>query len=411
MPYEITFIDLPAGYIVAPVQEGGQVLIAIREFSSSEDGDVFIGRLEGIPSQIINMLPAEAGIKNSLVDHMLAIIRRDKTATVYVNELTIFTDVLIKGRDIKAGDLVYKDDIADIRNVRFADVEIPVDAGILFLFSDGWRKGLFFDFKPLSGESPEPREYDLQMLLGQYYTYLDFQQLFKITDDQWNAILAQKWFPFISLKRKTISEIINYAANGWDIDKLTDEIAVEVNKMIPSFLGKWERNRLFAPHLPLFKQATERFLEKDYISATAILYPRIEGLMRTHHLSTNQADRATQGNLVSSLLQARATERHASSMLLPANFRRYLDEVYFANFDPANPDVLSRHSVSHGVAPAEFFSLKGAVIGLLLLDQLSFYIRSQDQSDEETNVPEPVRSTSESSGNIAELASEAGDSI
>lgn len=38
------------------------------------------------------------------------------------------------------------------------------------------------------------------------------------------------------------------------------------------------------------------------------------------------------------------------------------------------------NTVSHGVAPAELFSLKGAIIGLLILDQLSFYVGSQEGS-------------------------------
>jgi hypothetical protein len=411
MPYEITFKDLPAGYLAAAVQEGGQAIITIREFVSSEDGDGFVTRLEGIPSQIISMLPSETRIKPSIVDHLLAIIRNDKTATVYVNELTILSDVIFKGRDINRGDPVYVDDIADILRVRFLGVEIPKDAGVLFLFSEGWRKGLFYDFKPLSSEEAHERDYDLEILLGQYYAYLGFQQLFRITDDQWNNLIAQKWFPFISLKRETIKKIISYAENGWNIDKLTDAIADEVSALIPAFLNKWERSNVFKAHFPLLKQATDRFIEKDYISATSILYPRIEGLMRTYHLGTDRNDRVTQSKLVASVLQARANERHAFSLLLPGSFRRYLEDVYFADFDPSNAELLSRHTVSHGVAPAEFFSLKGAVIGLLLLDQLSFYIRSQGQSDEAVATDEPTVHDDESHNDDPAPASEAGGSI
>jgi hypothetical protein len=80
-------------------------------------------------------------------------------------------------------------------------------------------------------------------------------------------------------------------------------------------------------------------------------------------------------------VDARASEMHNYSLLLPNNFRRYLEDVYFAHFDPNNPDVLSRHSVAHGVAPADDYSLKGASVGLLILDQLSFYLGSQIITD------------------------------
>jgi hypothetical protein len=385
MPYEITFENLPAGYAVSSGREGEQVPLAIREFTSSEDGDLFINRLEGIPSEIIRMLPSKSRIKSSIVDHMLVIIRQDKTATVYVNEIFFLAEIINKGRDVEAGQPIYADDIADIRKLSFKDknlkdIIIPPDAGILFLFSEGWRKGLYYDFKPLVGKNPELRDYDLEMLCGQFSAYLGFQHLFKVSEDEWNTLIAQQWFPFISLKKRTIEEIVNYARNKWDIDALTEKIANEVAGMIPALLNKWEKNKLFELHFALFKQAAERFLEKDYISATAILYPRIEGLMRTYHLASNKTAKPTQKNLVASVVQAKAPERHDHSLLLPNNFRRYLEEVYFANFDPNDPKVLSRHTVSHGVAPAENFSLKGSIIGLLILDQLSFYIGSQEES-------------------------------
>jgi hypothetical protein len=385
MPYEITFKDLPAGCAISSAKDGENIVIAVREFTSSEDGDLFISRLEGFPSEIIRMLPPESGIRSSMVDNMLVIMRQDKTATVYVNEIFFLAEVLNKGRDMEAGQPVYTDDIADVRKLSFKDfnlkdITIPPDAGVLFLFSQGWRKGFYFDLKPFASEHPEPRDYDLEMLCGQFYAYLSFQHLFKISEDEWNRLIAQQWFPFISLKNGTIQEIVNYARNNWNIDELTERIANELAEMIPSILNKWEKNKLFESHFALFKQATERFLEKDYISATAILYPRIEGLMRSYHMASNQSIKPTQKNLVASVVDAKATERHGYSLLLPNNFRRYLEKVYFANFDPDDPKILSRHTVSHGVAPAENFSLKGAIIGLLILDQLSFYIGSQEGS-------------------------------
>jgi hypothetical protein len=181
MSYEIP-LDTPAGYVVASAKKGTEVTVAVREFVSSEDGDLFIERLEGWPTNILNAIPSEHRINSSTVDHLLAIIRRDKTATVYVNELNILTRVTLKRRDIEAGQLVYSDDVADVQKLILSGVTIPDDAGVLFVFSKGWRKGLFYDFKPLQGDSPQPRDYDLEMLLGQYYAYLSFQQLFKIMD-------------------------------------------------------------------------------------------------------------------------------------------------------------------------------------------------------------------------------------
>ncbi len=377
MPYEITSKDFPNGYAASSARKGENVSVIVREFTSSEDGDIFISRLEGIPSSIINSLPQERGIKSSIVDHLLAIIRRDETATVYVNELDIRTRIIIKGRDIEAGQPVFSDDIADIQRLILHGITIPDDAGIVFLFSKGWRKGFYYDLKPLVGPDFSPRDYDLELLFGQYYAYLSFQHLFKLTEAGWDALIAQKWFPFISLKNRTIREIITYAKEGWNVDELTERISKELTDLLPSMLKKWERNNLFESHFMFFKQAAERYLTGDYISTASILYPRIEGLMRTYLSSINKNVKPSPKNLVTSVVDARADEMHNFSLLLPNNFRRYLEEVYFANFDPNNPNVLSRHSVAHGVAPANDYSLKGATIGLLILDQLSFYLGIQ----------------------------------
>ncbi len=123
----------------------------------------------------------------------------------------------------------------------------------------------------------------------------------------------------------------------------------------------------------------ERYQEKDYISAASILYPRIEGIMRAHHIDHNPQVNASQKAMVRSITGTSNVAGRELSLLLPTNFRRYLDEVYFASFDPNNPVGLNRNTVSHGVAPEDDFSLKGATIGLLILEQLTFYLTSSLQ--------------------------------
>ena len=61
------------------------------------------------------------------------------------------------------------------------------------------------------------------------------------------------------------------------------------------------------------------------------------------------------------------------SLLMPHRFERYLNEVYFSDFDPAaaRPGV-SRNTVGHGVAKAEDFDTKSSALGFLILDQLSY---------------------------------------
>jgi hypothetical protein len=321
------------------------------------------------------MLISSANFKPSTVDHLLVIIRRDKTATVYVNELNFKLSVQVKRgiEKIEKDAPVYDDNIADIERVIIDNVSIPSDAGFAFLFSHGWRKGLFYDFSPLASETLENRNYDLEVLLGHYWSYLAFQYFFKIRDSEWDQMFNQKWFPFISLQPTTIQSIINHIRAGWDIDELLEPIAREVADGAESMREKWKRNEIFHDHLSLLDKGLERFLAQDYISAISILYPRIEGVMRTHHMRVNPSvSKQSQENLIISSIKGQGiTPRN---LLLPERFDCYLKKIYFASFNPTNLSVLSRHSVAHGVAPVDLFDLKAATISLLILEQLSFYL-------------------------------------
>jgi hypothetical protein len=54
---------------------------------------------------------------------------------------------------------------------------------------------------------------------------------------------------------------------------------------------------------------------------------------------------------------------------------RYLDEIFFADFDLSDNKVtLSRHSSSHGVAKEDDFHKIKALQTILTLDQVYFYI-------------------------------------
>ncbi|QDV37707.1 hypothetical protein [Tautonia plasticadhaerens] len=213
MSIEVKTDGVPAGYTIKGARSGELCPVIVREFTSSEDGDLFISRLEGLPSELIGLLPSENRIFCSMVDNLLAIIRRDRTATLYVNELAIRLGIRAK-RAIQAGQAILDDDIADIEDFGFVGVEIPLDAGIVVLFSQGWRKGLYYDLGSLHGEVATSRDYDLGRMLAQHYAYLGFQHLFKITDEEWAELLAHQWFPFISLRQSTIKDMIGKVRSG-----------------------------------------------------------------------------------------------------------------------------------------------------------------------------------------------------
>ncbi len=264
------------------------------------------------------------------------------------------------------GEPVWKDDIVDISGLD-PEVPVPADAGVVFVFSVGWRKGLFYDFGPLVEEPP--REFDHRHAFGYCYSRVLFQERFSIAEKEWDAILAAKWFPFAGLTNGTIEKMLAQLRAGWDLDDLTDCIVAEVKDRLPIFLSSWNGHPAFASHMRILDRAAERFLASDYVSCTSLLFPRIEGVMRTYHSSSGTNSVASQANLCASAVAAYAD--HAACLLLPKMFKRYLGEVYFAAFDPNAPDnTVSRNSVGHGTASQAAFDSKAAVTALLVTHQL-----------------------------------------
>jgi hypothetical protein len=154
MPFEVRLNEPIHGYTLDSGLEGQEVRVRFAEFTSSQDGELLVSRLEGIPQQLLSLLPPTARITPSIIDHLVAIIRKDLTATVYVNECDIHITTRA-GRDLKAGEAVTHDAIVDIDRLSFKGVAFPADAGVVCLFSSGWRKGFYFDLSPLIPDKPD----------------------------------------------------------------------------------------------------------------------------------------------------------------------------------------------------------------------------------------------------------------
>jgi hypothetical protein len=374
LKYDIQLDGILAGFSINSGKPGQKVQIVQKEFVSSEDGDLFISRLEGFPSLFLNKIAEihKTIIVPSCIDNMLAILRPDKTATIYINA-PMHGLIQIK-KYVNAGQAIYRNDIADIRKLVFQDIDIPQDTGLMVLFSVGWRKGLFYDLVSISNKAVK-RNYDLHQLLGGFYSYLTFQERFKIPDSQWESLLKNGWFPFITLKAETISNILSHDKEGWNIDDLLPKIQAEALKRLPDGLKSWANIKSFKPHMEFISKAAEHYQNNDPISCISVLFPRIEGIMREFQAIQGQPDKAKQEDLANTVLSPNVNPKdHQFSPLLPLRFHQYLTEVYFANFDPTRKDnTLSRHTVGHGVATKDNFNLKGSTLGFLILDQLSYY--------------------------------------
>lgn len=371
MPYQVKFKRAPSGYVAKSVRKGESAPIIQKEFLSSEDGMALIHRLEGFATEVVDMLPTEARVKSSQVDHLLLHFDREGNGTVYVNELAQIASIKTRS-ELTKGQAVFDHDVVDVERLEYQGVSVPPDHGVLVVFSRGWRKGLYFDFEPLP-PTDKVRVNDLWKTLGRCYGYLLFQEFHAISEQAWAALFADKWFPFVGLRPTTIKEMIGWVNSAQSADEILPTAAKEVRARLPGLRKLWATHAVFSDHKVILDAAADRFESGDWIAANSILYARIEGVLRNVSKLSNPA-RLSQSDLAKAPLLASGLTR--SSRLLPHMFQKYLQEVYFETFDPNVPSNISRNSVGHGVASADEFSEKAAVIGMLIVEQVFFHLPS-----------------------------------
>lgn len=355
-----------AGYSMESGRLGDSIRVMVRGFVSSEDGLELVEKLDGAPTQLLRLL--NPPIPASKVDHMLAYIRRSGEAVVYVNELSGRAHTRI-AKKIEPGQPVLADDIVEIKSLDLG-VEIPSECGVVFVTSVGWRKAYYFDFAPL-GEEMAPRDYDLSEVFGQVHAYLVFQDRCSISESEWDDLFKKNWFPFIGLPAETVRTMLKILRAGDDIDTMIDDVSGIVTAKIEEWRDAWNSHGSFADHQEILNRAIERYLERDYISCSALVYTRIEGLIRSFRREAGAQGVASQKGLSSAAVPAAGSTLF--SPMLSGKFRDYLEDVYFGSFDPdADGLPANRNTVGHGVVSPSNLSKKSSTIGLLVVRQLFF---------------------------------------
>ncbi len=375
MPFEIQLPDSPPiGFVTRDSRKGERVEIATRAFVSSEDADLLVELLEHIEKILISRRDSRILVNPSSIDHFLIVVPPTGPCTVYINELGLEFQARAR-KPIEAGQVVGTDDIMDVRALRLRGVDLSAEHGIIFLFSVRWRKGLFVDLSPLSPPNA-PRDYDLEATLGRHFAYLVWQDRYRLTQKQWSEILRQRWYPFVGLDDRLLRQMITHARNQWEIDELLPRITDHLNKHLDGALARWACHDVFSEHIEILNRAAERYRESDFVSVVSILFPRIEGIMRSLHRRIGSTRRYSSSGLIQDVIEADES-RPSWSLLFPDRFQTFLSDVFFENFKPGSEPDTSRHTVAHGEAAVSFFSEKAAAVAVLIVDQLSYFLPDQ----------------------------------
>ncbi len=373
MKFDLILPELPSGYVAEfhPKGKPGPLKVHISGYYTIENGEGLIRALDGISHAYLSQLPKEKRPDESQINSLLAIVRKDKSCTLYINELQLVAEIITK-RFAAKNDAVYTDDIADVVRMTIKDITIPSDAGFALVLSSGWRRGLFFDYGPFFPDKDSDRKYDFEATLAQVWAYITLQNRLAFSEKQWEEFFKQAWFPYSSLNSERIESIKNYAENSLPIDDMQNEIKGDLLKRCSEIRSAISTHAELEKHRDYLLKTVEHFQNSDWLSCSSMLYPRIEGVLRSWHEKVGIGTQANQNNLVKSAGTSLNGRPIASGLLLVPKFLEFLDNIYFADFDPAHPEGVSRHTVSHGVVPQEQLNLKSALTGMMILEQLIF---------------------------------------
>lgn len=370
MRYELENVEPIAGISVHPAAKGANVLIMVSGRLTADGDPTFYPFMEQIQGHFLKPY-TEAGGTPSTIDRLLVIFRKDQTASVFVNDLNIqLKCIMNKPKD--AGETVWKRDVVGVGELNIVDVEIPQDASIIFFCSHGWRRGVYFDFRPTGAAGVEA--VDAAREFGKLYESLWFAELFSITADRWPVIFEHGWFPFIPL----IGGVFETLPSHMDMDLLPlwEERVYEVinEPILLQMLDDWKTVSHLEHHVPFLELGVKQYLEGDYISSINNVWPRVEGVLR--FVYSGSSKKPQQNEILEDMGDVLENQAVTPQTYMPQLFREYLLTFYFKKFDvPEGVLDVSRHSVAHGVSESEDYSRRKALIGLLIVHQLYYYLK------------------------------------
>jgi hypothetical protein len=181
------------------------------------------------------------------------------------------------------------------------------------------------------------------------------------------------WFPFIRLPDDLAVGLYRHFQEGWDHGPLETEIVKVVGSLVPGLLSGWSAKPSFELHMAALTNAVRHFEKGEYAAASALLLPKVEGILRT--LSMGRGHPSARDLRTNLLARVRAQVSGVTAFL-PEAFVRYLEDFYYAGFDLDTNDVPpSRNAFMHGVGPdAEAAKPAFPMKLVLMLDQLFFYV-------------------------------------
>ena len=365
---------LVSGFAGANTLAGQELPVLVRASITSDERDFHL-YMEGI-SNLISERAKEAGALFS-IDALIGFVlvaHKDGSAELHLSGMQMAVEILAK-RDLKAGEVVYSRDIADVRRVKYQNITFLPSDKVFVCFKVGWKFGMFFDLA-------DNRELDVDRMeldLGTLYRRLRYQALYEALAEQTTVDRMTKagWFPFIEVMGGDFDPLLKAYQLEFDIENKEKSL---IEKFTPDRLDKigerWWKNPILSKHKTVLAAGLEAFKRGDSVSCIKNIMTEIEGVLADLHLAEKGSTAKTKDLLSHAVNKGVKKAGGEASLFFPKDFLEYLLKVAYANFDPNTPANAgaSRHTVGHGYADGNTYTSARALQVILTLDQIVFYL-------------------------------------
>lgn len=364
------------GFAISNALKGETVKVLTEGFFTSNESNFF-----HYVEQIFSHFFGDKPFPESNLLKFFIVLRKDFTCDIYFNDFFEEMNIVVKNAT-KAGEPVFYDNIADINTVKFRDLEIKEDEGCIYCFKLNWKFGLYFNFSPLLYDKEIKLDIDeLYKKFGQFHNYLTFESIFSgIKDSISPELLKDGWFAFMELVPRSYKQLLNIYRDKFNFEERLNTIVDSFNQQrIEKITKRWEKHRYYIDKKKIIDAGIDAYIKDDetgFINSIHTIYPQIEGILQNYYMR-NRPKKGGLKDLIKYLEDDVLSRTEGRlTLLLPKEFSAYLTNCFFKNFNLETGEVdLSRHTVSHGAAKPDDFKKIKALQGLLVMDQILFYIK------------------------------------
>jgi hypothetical protein len=316
---------------------------------------------------------------------------------VYLDdEVVIIASARTKYGVLSKGDPVTLDDIVDLRDVRFRDVDIATEPFLWLRVQPDGGVTLYFCFGPavphamsrLAGTTADEATArwaewlaGLSRAIGDVIAQDLLQQWFEAAlpsdDTLRRAMLDDGWFPAPSLLPNPWGAMCAAYARGSTDD--ATRLAVEAlgPAKLRTMLLAWVSREPFAAHREFLEAGMRYFEAGDFVASVSVVLPRIEGIVNRAREAAGVGATPKFAKLFDGIERLGDPE-FGSGWLgsrIHGGFSGFVERYFGAHFHPGDADAgrrRGRHAHAHGATEFAQYDARYALQLFLAVDALFF---------------------------------------